>query len=328
MMKVASFLCVLALGTLVPRATAQSIATLFGHNNWGSIDGANYFDAEVKHPNGLKILAMQVNCGPLSTLGAGFGVDVYTIPGTFHGNETNFGAWTLVATGTGVVAPPDTPVPINISDFILVPGSYGIAIVFTGETADLAYTDGTGTNQNYGNADIALTLGSASNVPFAAPILAPRVWNGSIHYNVVGGCPDVPAVYCTAKVNSAGCTPSIGSTGTPSASAGSGFVVTTINELNDKFGLYFYSKSGPTNVAFQGGLLCAAPPLVRTKLQNSGGAPPCGGTYTMDFNAYIASGVDPALVAGQQVWLQTWSRDPASPSTTNLSDALTFTICP
>jgi hypothetical protein len=48
----------------------------------------------------------------------------------------------------------------------------------------------------------------------------------------------------------------------------------------------------------------------------------------MDFNAYIASGKDPALVAGQDVWLQTWGRDPASPSTTSLSDALSFPICP
>jgi len=327
MTKVASFLCVLALGTLAPRAAAQSIVTLFGHNNWGSIDGANYFDAEVKNPTGLKILALQVNCGPLSALGASFGVDVYTIPGTAFGNETNFGAWTMVASGTGVVAPPDTPVPVDISDFVLVPGSYGIAIVFTGETADLAYTDGTGTNQNYGNADIALALGSASNVPFNAPIHIPRVWNGSIHYNSVG-CTGDPAIYCTAKVNSAGCTPSIGATGTPSATAGSGFVVTTTNELDNKFGLYFYSKNGASSFAFQGGFLCGTPPLVRTPVQSSGGTPPCGGAYTLDFNAYIAGGADPALVAGQKVWLQTWSRDPASPSTTSLSDAITFTICP
>ncbi|HVS11849.1 MAG TPA: hypothetical protein VMS76_18430, partial [Planctomycetota bacterium] len=135
-------------------------------------------------------------------------------------------------------------------------------------------------------------------------------------------------VYCTAKVNSAGCTPSIGSTGSPSASAGSGFVVKTINVLDNKFGLYFYSKTGPNNAPFQGGFLCGQVPLVRTMVQNSGGTPPCNGSYTMDFNAYIASGKDPALVAGQDVWVQTWSRDPASASTTNLSDALSFTICP
>jgi hypothetical protein len=65
-------------------------------------------------------------------------------------------------------------------------------------------------------------------------------------------------------------------------------------------------------------------------LQNSGGLPPCGGSFQIDFNAYIASGKDPALVSGQQVWVQTWSRDPgfAPPNNTSLSDAVTFTLCP
>jgi hypothetical protein len=154
---------------------------------------------------------------------------------------------------------------------------------------------------------------------------------GFVHMDdmqIEAGCTGNSTVYCTGKVNSAGCTPSIGSTGIPSATAGSGFVVSTKNELDNKFGLYFYSKAGANNAPFQGGYLCGQPPLTRTSVQNSGGTPPCNGMYSIDFNAYIASGKDPALVGGQQVWLQTWSRDPASPSTTNLSDALSFTICP
>jgi len=138
------------------------------------------------------------------------------------------------------------------------------------------------------------------------------------------------STYCTAKTNSAGCPPSIAASGNPSASAGSGFTITTSNVLDNEFGLYFYSKSGPINVLFQGGFLCAQPPLVRTMLQNSGGTPPCGGSFQIDFNAYIASGKDPALVAGQKVWLQAWSRDPgfAPPNNTSLSDAVSSTICP
>jgi hypothetical protein len=142
------------------------------------------------------------------------------------------------------------------------------------------------------------------------------------------GCTGSVSVFCTSKVNSAGCTPAIGSTGSPSASAGSGFVIATTNDLDNKFGLFFYSKTGPNSSPFQGGFLCGAPPLTRTSVQSSGGTPPCNGAYSIDFNTYIASGKDPALVSGQAVWLQKWSRDPASPSTTNLSDAITFTICP
>jgi hypothetical protein len=136
--------------------------------------------------------------------------------------------------------------------------------------------------------------------------------------------------YCTSKVNSAGCTPSINFTGAPSATAGSGFTVGATNILNSKFGLFFYSKSGQQAVPFQGGFLCAKVPLIRTALQNSGGVAPCGGTFNMDFNTYIASGKDPTLVPGTTVDGQYWSRDPgfAPPNNTSLSDAVSFTICP
>jgi len=152
-------------------------------------------------------------------------------------------------------------------------------------------------------------------------------WDGWLaRYN--GPC--VGTTYCTPKVNSNGCAPRIAADGTASASASNGFVINTSKMLDNKFGSYFYSKSGPNGVPFQGGTLCAQLPLVRTALQNSGGTPPCGGSFQIDFNAYIASGKDPGLVAGQQVWVQTWSRDPgyAPPSGTSLSDAISFTICP
>ena len=71
-------------------------------------------------------------------------------------------------------------------------------------------------------------------------------------------------------------------------------------------------------------------PTRRTPVLNTGGnLPPddCTGSIAYDFNAWIALGKDPALVSGQQVWAQFWSRDPqATGTTTNLSDALTFTI--
>ena len=187
----------------------------------------------------------------------------------------------------------------------------------------------TGTHQQgvtYAKHTINVTSGSFQIVTGVVAGFATE--NGVQIVPATGGCTGNPAVYCTSKVNSQGCTPSIGATGTPSASAGSGFVLTTTNELDNKFGLFFYSKTGANNAPFQGGFLCGMPPLVRTPVQNSGGTPPCGGAFTMDFNAYIAGGADPALISGQPVWVQTWSRDPASPSTTNLSDAITFTICP
>jgi hypothetical protein len=143
-------------------------------------------------------------------------------------------------------------------------------------------------------------------------------------------CNGDPIVYCTAKTNSAGCVPSIGVSGTPSASAGSGCFVTATQVLDNKFGLLFYSKLGPKLVPYQGGWFCVQSPTVRMPVQNSGssGQPPCTGVFSSDFNAWIAGGTDPALVAGQQVWLQYWSRDPSSSFQTNRTDAVTFFLCP
>jgi len=136
--------------------------------------------------------------------------------------------------------------------------------------------------------------------------------------------------YCIGRPNSAGCVPTIATIGTPSASSGIGFTIQTSSVLDNTFGLYFYSKIGPNSRPFHKGFLCAQPPLMRTAFQNSGGTPPCGGSFQMDFNAYVASGKDPALVAGQQVWIQAWSHDPgfSPPNDISLSDAISFTLCP
>jgi len=143
--------------------------------------------------------------------------------------------------------------------------------------------------------------------------------------------PPPPTVYCTAKVNSLGCTPAIGYSGLPDANAGSGFFITATNVLNNKTGLLFYGVDGPSNFSFQGGFLCVKSPTTRTPPQNAAGNPPpddCSGAYSIDFNVRIASGVDVRLVAGSNVWSQYWSRDPTATFTTNLSDALTFSIFP
>lgn len=136
-----------------------------------------------------------------------------------------------------------------------------------------------------------------------------------------------PTVYCTSQMNSAGCTPAIGWSGTPSASAGAGFAITASNILQSQFGMMIYGTTGPANIPFNGGTLCLNGP-VRTMIQFAGGASICGGSFSLDFNALIAGGSNPALVPGTQVQAQYWSRDTASLDGTNLTDALEFVICP
>jgi hypothetical protein len=49
---------------------------------------------------------------------------------------------------------------------------------------------------------------------------------------------------------------------------------------------------------------------------------------TVDFNAVIQAGGDPALLVGATVDAQAWYRDPADAFTTGLSNAVEFRVCP
>ncbi|NUP96685.1 MAG: hypothetical protein HUU28_11030 [Planctomycetaceae bacterium] len=138
------------------------------------------------------------------------------------------------------------------------------------------------------------------------------------------------AVYCTAQVNSLGCTPAIGAEGNASASAAVPFEITCSNTLNNRTGLLFYGY-GPRATAYQGGFLCVASPLRRTALLDSGGSSTgtdCSGVFAFDFNAHLQGGVDPLLEPGVEVFAQFWSRDPGASFPTHRSDALRFAVLP
>jgi hypothetical protein len=134
-----------------------------------------------------------------------------------------------------------------------------------------------------------------------------------------------------AQVNTLGCSAQVGYAGTPSATHGSGFVVRATQLRNQKSGLLFYGTNGRTALPFYGGTLCIATPLVRTPLSSSGGntgLDDCSGVLSFDFNAYLVSSGNPALVVGATVDAQFWSRDPGASSNTNLSNALEFPLLP
>ena len=69
-------------------------------------------------------------------------------------------------------------------------------------------------------------------------------------------------------------------------------------------------------------------PVERMPLQLANGTGTCGGLFGTDFNAWIASGSDPALVAGTTVRAQLWSRDPGDALESSLTNALEFVIQP
>ncbi len=140
-------------------------------------------------------------------------------------------------------------------------------------------------------------------------------------------CPCDPAVYCTAQVNSQGCTPSIYTIGSPSMQVNT-LRVNVANVINQQFGFLFWGR-GPREVPLLGGWLCVAPPIVRTPVQFSDGNPPpddCSGSFAFHFHRAYA--LSKGLAAGDWVYAQYWSRDPADPTGSNLSDAVRFLLCP
>ncbi len=152
-------------------------------------------------------------------------------------------------------------------------------------------------------------------------------------------CASGATIYCTAKVNSLGCTPEIGFRGEPSVSASSGFEVNAHFVRNLKAGVLFYGINGPASTPFQGGVMCVQGPITRTVPIDSGGDPApannCSGVYRIDMAAFAAGALGgsplPALsVAGTTVHCQIWGRDPgfAPPNSTTLSDGLRYTTCP
>lgn len=141
-----------------------------------------------------------------------------------------------------------------------------------------------------------------------------------------------PVVYCNSKLNSAGCSPTIGWSGTATASGPTDdFHVTASSVLNRKPGIMLWSTL-PAATPFGGGTLCLAPPVIRTPGQLSGGSPApavdCTGQYSFHFgHSYIQTYF---LGVGQTIRAQYWSRDPgfATPNNIGLTAGLSFVICP
>jgi hypothetical protein len=145
-----------------------------------------------------------------------------------------------------------------------------------------------------------------------------------------------PVVYCTPGTSASNCNASISATGTPSATASSGFTLDTTGVEGSKDGLYFFGSNGRqanpwgSGTSFQ----CVIPPVVRAGLLTGvGTSGQCDGSFSQDLNAlWCPTCPNPAKNpgSGTVVQAQTWYRDPFNTSnqTTSLSDAVEFTVMP
>lgn len=137
-----------------------------------------------------------------------------------------------------------------------------------------------------------------------------------------------PQPFCTAVVNSLGCTPEITASGTPSLSGTDPVVITATNVVSHRTGLLLYSD-GPDRAPFHGGYLCVRAPFRRGGIVDSGGAPglDCSGVLERDLGPYLRapnSGFQP----GGHVFVQYYYRDLQSTAGVGLTAGVRVELLP
>jgi hypothetical protein len=322
----ASFLAASAL----PAAAQCSLTTLVAPNNGLSGSSQVLFDIDVLAPGGLTFTSLDMV--PSSSAGVSFQLDVYTCPTTYVGNDLNASAWTFRGTGNGVSNGNTVTAAVDLSDFALVAGQYGVALNVT--TGGHRYTNGTGANQFYSNAELTLTAGMSHSSWWGGTTNTPRVWNGTLHY-VCG--PTAPISYCTAGTSTGGCVPSLTASANPDVGHTQPCTLSASGVEGQRAGILFYgiSNAGFTPLPWASGsssFLCVKPPTQRTAPQSSGGtAGQCDGSLALDWNQFQTStpgALGSPWSAGDKIYVQGWYRDPPAPKTTNLTDAVEMTYVP
>jgi hypothetical protein len=209
---------------------------------------------------------------------------------------------------------------------------FGLAKVYSGATWSLIYqANGYATDDRMGAAVASAGLLNAdpwTDDLCAAPWASTNgAYCGRVR-SILGNAP-YPVGYCTAKTNSAGCTPFISFTGCASVSISDGFHLEAREVLPNVVGRLIWSMA-PAATPFFGGTLCIAQPIRRTPAQISTVLPmgTCTGLYNFHFDhAYMASF---GLTAGMEFYAQYWSRDTgfAPPNNIGLTNGLKCTVLP
>lgn len=158
---------------------AASISTTFASNN---ARRGNIFDVAVTNP--LTVNSIEVNLAE----GLTKEIFVYYKTGTWVGSQANPGAWTLAGSQTVTSSGNNVPTLVDIPDFALFAGTYGLFVTTDGLTVGaILYTNGT---SSFSNADLTIFAGGGTLVPFDGNIVVDRIWNGTINYTL--GVAEIP----------------------------------------------------------------------------------------------------------------------------------------
>ena len=208
-MKYSTLFGALAATCLLATAPAfgQCETTIYASNNqFGTAGATIFFNLTAGAPVGIN--GFELNSTGL--VGDSIGIEVWTTPGTYAGNEMNQAVWTMVAMDDGLATAMgvDFPSPVSLaSAFMLPAGTTGIALVSVG--SGYRYTNGTGTNEQYIGTNLTLDAGSVTSIPFGGNLFQPRVFNGAVCVGSGGG---VGTPFCNPNENN--------STGMPTTMSG------------------------------------------------------------------------------------------------------------
>jgi hypothetical protein len=146
--------------------------------------------------------------------------------------------------------------------------------------------------------------------------------------------PGLTVSYCTSGTSSIGCVATIGGSGVASASATAGYFVTTSGVEGGRSAVTFYSLLGPKAppTPFGAGFLCVKSPTQRLgNLQASGTPGFCNGSVQVDVLNWAQThpnGQGVPFTAGLTLNFQASIRDPLSPGTRVMSNAIQVTLLP
>jgi hypothetical protein len=172
----------LAAGTGV--AQVRSLTTTFAAGN--GHNGA-MFDLTVKNPAGIRIVGFDYN---ERSGGPGSVVEVYYVTdlSSYVGKELDPGAWTLMGTETvPLPAPTGSPTHVDIGGLEIDGGRENVGIYFTITSGSISYTNGP--LGAFENDDLRFEDRGAGIVYPWSSIFQPRIWNGTIYYELLdGGC--------------------------------------------------------------------------------------------------------------------------------------------
>jgi hypothetical protein len=238
------------------------------------------------------------------------------------GSVVGLGADTTLQPGIGVYDVDFSTMSVNLQAYIIQPGNPRVLDVAYDSTDRLWATVVASPSSAHGYYQIDLN----------SFVMTQVIQTFAIGAGLSIGPATTSTTYCTAKLTSNGCVPTISGSGLASPTATSGYPITGSNARNQSAGMLTFGMAGRTAVPFAGGTLCVAPPRMRGGVTSSGGsalpALDCSGVWSMDFNTWIST--LPALPPGTTVNAQWLGRDNGytPPNNLQLSNGLEFTLIP